>query len=111
MMQEKDRLKIEQARQLAIRAHKGQKRWNGDPYDIHPERVANALNMPTDKIVGWLHDVVEDTSVTSDDIRLQFGDEIAEAVDSVTRRNDESYLDFILRAKNSLIERKVKIKD
>ena len=102
---------IELAKQLAMRAHMGQKRWNGDPYVTHPERVANAMSMPPGKIVGWLHDVVEDTDVTLAEVRLAFGDEIAGAVDSVTRRENESYLDFILRAKKNLYGAGVKIAD
>lgn len=102
---------LDLAQHVATNAYKGQKRHNGDPYITHPERVAAALNYLDAKIIAWLHDVVEDTDVTLNAIRADFGDTIADAVDSVTKRKGESYLDFILRAKLHPIGAGVKIAD
>ncbi len=81
--------RIRAALDLAERAHAGQSRASGDPYIAHPVAVARILadlHMDTDTIVAaLLHDVVEDTSVPLDDIRAQFGDDVAELVDGVTK--------------------------
>jgi len=69
--------------------HSGQKRQSGEPYLVHPLEVAHILaDMTTDRtclITGILHDLVEDTGVTIDQIRKQFGDDVAACVDGVTK--------------------------
>ena len=69
--------------------HAGQMRQSGEPYLIHPLEVAHILaDMTTDRtclITGILHDLVEDTGVTVDQIRKQFGDDVAACVDGVTK--------------------------
>lgn len=74
---------------LALQMHSGQKRQSGEPYLIHPLEVAHILaDMTTDRtclITGILHDLVEDTGVTIDQIRKQFGDDVAACVDGVTK--------------------------
>ncbi len=86
-----DLSKILSAYQLAEKAHAGQKRSSGEPYIIHPLAVADILldlGMDTDTIcVGLLHDVVEDTEYTLDDIRKKFGQDVAMLVDGVTKLN------------------------
>lgn len=80
---------IRRAYELAYRAHKDQKRHSGEPYIIHPLHVAiilAELEMDKESIIsGLLHDVVEDTAVTLDEIREQFGAEVATIVDGVTK--------------------------
>jgi (p)ppGpp synthase/HD superfamily hydrolase len=99
------------ARQLAVRAHRDQTRWNGDAYVTHPIRVA-AEFLGSPKAVSYLHDIVEDTDLTLDDLReFGFDKDIVDAVDSVTKREGENYLDFILRAKQNEIGCFVKIAD
>ncbi|WP_027953292.1 HD domain-containing protein [Halobacillus kuroshimensis] len=76
---------IEQAEQLAVKAHDGQKRKNSsDPYIVHPRRVSEILRAGGGSAAlicaGWLHDVVEDTEVTIEDIRKQFGNQVTELV-------------------------------
>ncbi|MCC6190489.1 MAG: bifunctional (p)ppGpp synthetase/guanosine-3',5'-bis(diphosphate) 3'-pyrophosphohydrolase [Anaerolineales bacterium] len=84
-----ERAQIEKAYQVAEKAHAGQKRASGDPYVQHCLNVAYILaelHMPTAVIVaGLLHDTVEDTVLTLDDIRQDFGDEVAQLVDGVTK--------------------------
>lgn len=81
--------RIEAAYELAKKAHEGQMRSSGDPYISHPIEVAVilvGLGMDSDTIIGGLlHDVVEDTSVTLEDIEKQFGGDVAELVDGVTK--------------------------
>jgi len=98
---------------VATRAHSGQTDKAGAPYIDHPRRVAAAVAHmgETHLVVGLRHDVVEDTSVTLDRIRQTFGEEIAEAVDSVTRRPGEMYMDFVRRTKTNAVGRAVKIAD
>ena len=80
---------IEKAYQLASKAHEGQKRKSGEPYIIHPICVGIILaELELDKesiAAGLMHDVVEDTDVTLEDISAEFGDEIALLVDGVTK--------------------------
>ena len=84
-----DMSQIRSAYELAREAHKDQKRHSGEPYIIHPLHVAKILaELEMDKesiISGLLHDVVEDTAVTSEQIRAQFGDDVATIVEGVTK--------------------------
>ncbi|MFT8871492.1 MAG: bifunctional (p)ppGpp synthetase/guanosine-3',5'-bis(diphosphate) 3'-pyrophosphohydrolase [Sporolactobacillus sp.] len=86
---------IEAAYQFAERAHAGQVRKSGEKYIIHPVEVAGILvNLKMDAttiIAGFLHDVVEDTPVTLDDIRHTFGDNVAVLVDGVTKLRHFEY--------------------
>lgn len=103
---------IEKARTLATAAHEGQTRWDEKvPYITHPEAVADAVETPEEKATAWLHDVVEDTKVTQKEIDDQFPLDIAVAVDAMTKRGGERYLDYIIRVKSNPIARKVKIAD
>ena len=81
--------RISAAYELAKKAHEGQMRSSGDPYISHPIEVAVilvGLGMDSDTIIGGLlHDVVEDTTVTLEDIEKQFGGDVAELVDGVTK--------------------------
>lgn len=93
MIQESGRVydteKIEKAYLLAKKAHCDQKRFSGEPYIHHPLQVAcilTELGMDTDCIsAALLHDVVEDTSVTLEQLKSGFGDEVASLVDGVTK--------------------------
>ena len=86
---------IEKAYKLAKEAHKGQFRKSGEAYIIHPLWVAIILaNLELDKetiVAGILHDVVEDTVMTDEEIRKEFGDEVALLVDGVTKLGRLSY--------------------
>ncbi|MFR8933385.1 MAG: RelA/SpoT family protein [Lachnospira pectinoschiza] len=86
---------IERAYKVAKEAHKGQFRKSGEPYIIHPLCVAIILaELELDKesiIAGLLHDVVEDTVMTSEDVAREFGDEVALLVDGVTKLTQLNY--------------------
>lgn len=98
---------------LAIQAHEGQLDTNnGRPYIEHPFRVMNAGHTMQEKIVGILHDVVEDTSWTLDQLAEEgFSKEVVEGVDAMTRRNNESYDDYLLRLEKNPIAVRVKLND
>ncbi|MCI1723187.1 MAG: bifunctional (p)ppGpp synthetase/guanosine-3',5'-bis(diphosphate) 3'-pyrophosphohydrolase [Lachnospiraceae bacterium] len=86
---------IRKAYETASEAHKDQKRKSGEPYIIHPLCVALILaDLELDKetiIAGLLHDVVEDTGMTIEEIRKRFGDEVALLVDGVTKLGQIDY--------------------
>ena len=97
---------------VAVRAHEGQTDRAGEPYITHPLRVMHSLATYEEKIVGVLHDVIEDTSVTVKELQeLGFPPVILEALDSVTHRKGESYVDYVARAKLNAIGREVKKAD
>lgn len=100
------------AAQVAARAHQHQKRKDGTPYIAHPVRVAIRCESKQSKIVALLHDVVEDTDVTFDDLReLGFTEEIVASVDSVTKRPGETYMAFIARSALDVHGSQVKLAD
>ncbi|MBR9947909.1 bifunctional (p)ppGpp synthetase/guanosine-3',5'-bis(diphosphate) 3'-pyrophosphohydrolase [Clostridiaceae bacterium Marseille-Q4145] len=86
---------IEKAYQVAKAAHKDQVRKSGEPYIIHPLCVGIILaDLELDKesiAAGLLHDVVEDTPMTTEDVAREFGDEVALLVDGVTKLGQLSY--------------------
>lgn len=87
---------IEKAYKVAYKAHDGQLRKSGEPYIIHPVCVCIILaELELDKetiIAGMLHDVVEDTDMTSEDVAREFGEEVALLVDGVTKLTQINYV-------------------
>ena len=81
--------RINKAYKFAIKAHSSQKRASGDPYSVHPIEVANILSdLKLDSATiatGLLHDTIEDTFATYETIKGEFGEEVAELVDGVTK--------------------------
>ena len=90
-----DREKIERAYRLAEKMHGDQRRISGVPYILHPTSVACIivdLGMDTDSVVAaLLHDVVEDTPVTLEEVSAQFGEDVAHLVDGVTKISKIAY--------------------
>lgn len=99
--------------EIANFAHMEQVDKSGQPYILHPLRVMTdfTLTLEKERIVAVLHDVVEDTTITLEEIRERFGDEIADAVDSVSKREGELYKNFVMRAAENPIGIKVKYAD
>lgn len=87
--QEADTELVRRAYEFANEAHKGQKRLSGEPYIIHPLQVAillAKLNLDTTTIAAaLLHDVIEDTKITIENLKTQFNEETAQLVDGVTK--------------------------
>ena len=106
-------MNLDTAIKLATDAHVGQVDKSDEPYILHPLRVMLAMKTEDERIVGVLHDVVEDTGVTCDDLywTLGFKPEIVMAIAALTRRKDEDYFDFIRRLAPNPIARVVKIAD
>lgn len=113
----------EEVMAFAKKAHEGQKRKSGEPYITHPIAVANIAEQlwvywydetfpdTTLTKVALLHDVIEDTSVTYEDIAKEFGYEIADYVLLLTKKEGDNYLQHIQRAGATLLTTVVKIAD
>ena len=103
---------LEKAITIATIAHQGQKDKAGQPYILHPLRVMFSTKGELERICGVLHDVIEDTEVTMDDLRNEgFGEEVLSVLDAVTKRDGESYEDFIDRILSNPIACRVKLAD
>lgn len=103
---------LEKAAQLCLTKHKGQTDKVGKAYFLHPMRVAMACATDEERIVAMLHDTIEDTDVTPEYLIAEgFPQYIVDAILSVTRPEDESYEDFILRCVLNSIGRQVKLRD
>lgn len=105
-------LDIEIAIAIALKAHKGQRDKGGNPYILHPIAVMNRVETIEEKIVAVLHDVIEDTEVTLEQLREQgFSEEIIEAIHLLTRSEKDSYEEFIEKTIKNRISKNVKIAD
>lgn len=106
-------MNLERAIQIAVEAHAGVKDRGGKAYILHPLSVMMRVESDAEKIVAVLHDVIEDTDWTFDDLNEEgFSQEIIDALKSVTKTSDEEdYDQFVLRAQKNEIGRKVKIAD
>ena len=103
---------MDKAAKICVENHYGQRDKMGCAYFQHPMRVAMRCNNDMEKIVALLHDTIEDTAVTPEYLLSEcFPQEIVEAILSVTKKEGESYDDFIVRAKSNVIGRTVKIHD
>jgi (p)ppGpp synthase/HD superfamily hydrolase len=103
---------LEDAILLAAQAHRGQKEKGGTPYILHPLRVMFRLESEEERIAAVLHDVIEDTSHTLEGLRaMGYAEAIVEAIDGLTRRENETYEQFIERARGNPIAQRVKIAD
>lgn len=102
---------LNEAIQIASFFHEGQLDKGGNPYILHPLRVMMKMNTKDERIVALLHDVIEDTECTIDELKQHFTSHVVEAIASLTRNEGESYIDFICRCKQNELARKVKIAD
>ena len=100
------------AMKLCFKAHKDQVDKSGMPYVFHPFHVAEQMTDEATTIVALLHDVVEDTDYTLEDLAAEgFGKEILEAVALMTHEDDVPYLDYVAKLKDNPIARAVKLAD
>lgn len=108
-MSSTDLLKV--AELVATIAHHGQFDKQGVPYINHPKYVASLVDTPVEKSIALLHDVLEDTFITKEDLIPVFGRRIVEILDILTRRKGEDYFDYIARVKQNPIATKIKLAD
>lgn len=103
---------LEKAILIATKAHMNQKDKLGEPYIIHPLTVMLSLENESERIVAILHDVIEDTNVTLDNLKEEgFSKEVLEAIDCITKRHGENYLDYLGKIKQNELALKVKLAD
>jgi len=101
----------DKAYSLAKAAHAGQVDKSGVDYIEHPVTVASLVETETQKAVALLHDILEDTDVTADELRSLFGDEITNAVVTLTRPKGMPYMDYIARIAKNPLAKAVKMAD
>lgn len=100
------------ALKLCFEAHKDQIDKSGIPYVFHPFHLAEQMNDEVTTVVALLHDVVEDTDYTLSDLQnMGFGKEITDALALLTHSPDVPYMDYVLKIKDNLIAKAVKLAD
>ncbi len=103
---------LEKALQIAAKAHTGQQEKSGQPYITHSLRVMAGVQGLEAQIVAVLHDVVEDTDTTLDDLReAGFSEAILAAVACMTHDKSEPYAEYVIRCKENELARQVKLSD
>ncbi|QMS97078.1 HD domain-containing protein [Streptococcus equinus] len=103
---------VKLAHEIAKRAHKGQVDKAGAPYILHPETVASFVTKDDEKIVAYLHDVIEDTPCQLRDLEnAGFSSEIIKSVDLLTRKTGQSYKQYLKLVKTNELARVVKLAD
>lgn len=104
--------KTKRALKLCFEAHKNQTDKSGMPYVFHPFHLAEQMSSEVTVITALLHDVVEDTDYTLDDLReMDFGEEVIEALALLTHDDSEPYMDYVARIKENPVARAVKFAD
>ena len=96
---------------LAYEAHQGQKDRAGVPYIYHPMHLAEQMDSEIECVVALLHDVVEDTSVTFEDLENEFPKEAIDILKLLTHDKSIDYMSYVEHIKNNSIAKKVKIAD
>ena len=103
---------LERAIEIAARTHAGQTDKGGAPYILHPLRVMLRVAPGAQQIVAVLHDVVEDSDVTFEDLEREgFSAEVVKGLRAVTKVEGESYEDFVARAALDPVGKAVKLAD
>lgn len=102
---------IERAVEIALDAHRGQTDKAGKPYIMHPMTVAANMKTTDGIIVALLHDVVEDSDITLDDLKKEFTPNIIEALQLLTHDDETEYFDYIREIKSNVLAKSVKIQD
>ena len=100
------------AMKLCFTAHKDQEDKSGMPYVFHPFHLAEQMEDEMTTVAALLHDVVEDTSYTLDDLRqMQFPEVVLSALELLTHRDAVPYMDYVARIKENPIAKAVKLAD
>ena len=102
----------EKAYEIAKKAHLGQIDKAGEDYIKHPEKVASFVSSDEEKSVAYLHDVIEDTELTLEDLReYGFSEEVLKAVDVITKKKGQDYQTYLNSVKENKLARVVKLAD
>ena len=105
-------MNLEKAILIATTAHQGQTDKAGAPYIFHPLRIMLSCKTEDEQICAVLHDVIEDTAVTLEDLRTAgFKEEIIDALSALTKHKNETYDDFINRVIQNQLACRVKLAD
>ncbi len=99
------------ALKISFNAHKEQTDKSGMPYVYHPFHLAEQMDDEYSTCVALLHDVVEDTDISLDELSRVFPSEITDAVALMTHDDNVPYLDYVVRIKQNPIATKVKLAD
>lgn len=99
------------AMKIAYNAHINQVDKSGVPYIYHPIHLAEQMNTEIECIVALLHDVVEDTDVTFEQLKQDFPEEVIEALKLLTHDKNTDYMEYVKKLKTNPIAKKVKIAD
>ena len=99
------------AMRIAYKAHHGQLDYNGIPYIFHPIHLAESMDDEISCCVALLHDTVEDTDVTLEDLKAIFPAEVTDAVALLTHNEGTDYFDYVRAIKGDPVARKVKLAD
>ena len=103
---------LERAIEIALSAHLGQTQWNGRPYILHPLRVMSDVEGDDAKMVAVLHDVVEDSEWTLDDLQAEgFSEDVILAIGVLTRPHGMNYDQYIEEIAHNRLARQVKLAD
>ena len=99
------------AMKLAYKAHHGQFDYNGIPYIFHPIHLAEQMDDEISCCAALLHDVVEDTDITMEELSREFPPEVIDAVKLLTHDDTTPYFDYVRAIKANPIARKIKLAD
>ena len=103
---------VDLAKKICVYAHKGQYDKAGIPYFEHPFVVASYMDTEEEKIVAYLHDVLEDTTISVDELsKCDFSNNVIESLKVITRNPDDDYQSYIKKISKNKIARKVKMAD
>ena len=99
------------AMKIAYAAHQGQVDYNGIPYIFHPIHLAEAMDDESSCCAALLHDVVEDTAVTMEDLAKEFPEEVIAVLRLLTHEEGVPYFDYVRKIKANPIAVKIKLAD
>ncbi len=112
MVTDREQELLQLAKEVATKAHEGQKDKGGQPYILHPTTVASFLEKPEHKMIAYLHDVCEDTPTTIEEIKeLGFSKKVIDALLLLTREEGLPYEAYIRRICQNPDAREVKMAD
>lgn len=99
------------AMDIAYNAHMGQRDKSGVPYIFHPIHLAEQMDKEDECIVALLHDTVEDTNITFEQLEKEFSSTVVDAIKLLTHDKSVDYMEYVKNIKNNPIARKVKLAD